>query len=87
ELDDDAWNPVAPVTRRARVNFLRAALGWLPVAVVEQDALQADRRLYQMLAAVHGNAAHSQYNALIRLLVSFERALELRLSRSRRAAA
>jgi hypothetical protein len=31
-------------------------------------------RLYAMLAEQHGNAAHSQYNALIRRLVSFERA-------------
>lgn len=31
-------------------------------------------RLYAKLAEQHGNAAHSRYNALIRLLVSFERA-------------
>jgi len=31
-------------------------------------------RLYEKLATEHGNAAHSQYNALIRRLVSFERA-------------
>jgi len=31
-------------------------------------------RLYEHLAALHGDAAHSQYNALIRRLVSFERA-------------
>ncbi len=31
-------------------------------------------RLYAMLVEEHGNAAHSQYNALIRRLVSFERA-------------
>lgn len=34
-----------------------------------------EHRLYQLLAQVYGNAAHSQYNALIRLLVSFERSL------------
>ena len=33
-------------------------------------------RLYAQLAAVHGDGAHSQYNALIRRLVSFERAAE-----------
>lgn len=33
-------------------------------------------RLYEQLAATHGDAAHSQYNALIRKLVSFERAAE-----------
>jgi hypothetical protein len=31
-------------------------------------------RLYERLVALHGDAAHSQYNALIRRLVSFERA-------------
>lgn len=35
-----------------------------------------EHRLYSLLAAEHGNAAHSKYNALIRLLVSFERAVE-----------
>ncbi|HEX2122418.1 MAG TPA: hypothetical protein VHL59_12315 [Thermoanaerobaculia bacterium] len=33
-------------------------------------------RLYEHLAASHGDGAHSQYNALIRRLVSFERAAE-----------
>ena len=33
-------------------------------------------RLYEKLASSHGDGAHSQYNALIRLLVSFERAAE-----------
>jgi hypothetical protein len=31
--------------------------------------------LYALLADKYGNAAHSQYNALLRRLVSFERAL------------
>ncbi|HEX8411179.1 MAG TPA: hypothetical protein VF883_20125 [Thermoanaerobaculia bacterium] len=35
-----------------------------------------EHRLYDQLAAVHGDDAHSQYNALIRRLVSFERAAE-----------
>ena len=35
-----------------------------------------ENRLYAMLAATHGDGAHSQYNALIRRLVSFERAAE-----------
>jgi hypothetical protein len=33
-------------------------------------------RLYQSLARENENAAHGRYNALVRLLVSFERALE-----------
>lgn len=34
----------------------------------------AEMRLYAHLASEHGAAAHSQYNALVRRLVSFERA-------------
>ena len=45
-----------------------------------EDALAADHRLYHLLGAIHGHEAHSQYNALIRQLVSFERALEQRVN-------
>lgn len=34
----------------------------------------ADVRLYGLLAERHGAAAHSRYNALIRRIVSFQRA-------------
>jgi len=37
----------------------------------------ANARLYELLAAEYGVAAHARYNALIRRLVSFERAAEL----------
>ncbi len=53
----------------------------LPPVVNAQDA---DRRLYRLLATTHGNEAHSQYNSLIRELVSFERALERRVWAGRR---
>jgi len=43
----------------------------VPVAIPDADLL-----LYAALAREHGNDAHSQYNALVRRLVSFERALE-----------
>jgi hypothetical protein len=33
-----------------------------------------EHRLYELLRSAHGDAAHSKYNALIRRLVSFERA-------------
>jgi hypothetical protein len=33
-----------------------------------------EERLYQLLRSEHGDAAHSRYNALVRRLVSFERA-------------
>lgn len=35
-----------------------------------------EHRLYAILAEQHGPAAHGRYNALVRRLVSFERALE-----------
>ena len=35
-----------------------------------------EHRLYELLAADDPDAAHSRYNALIRRLVSFERAAE-----------
>lgn len=35
-----------------------------------------ERRLYEMLRAADPDSAHSRYNALIRRLVSFERASE-----------
>jgi hypothetical protein len=35
-----------------------------------------ERRLYERLAAEDANSAHARYNALIRRLVSYERAAE-----------
>jgi hypothetical protein len=35
-----------------------------------------EHRLYQLLASENSDAAHSRYNALVRRLVSFERAAE-----------
>lgn len=35
-----------------------------------------ERRLYEILARFDSNSAHSRYNALVRRLVSFERAAE-----------
>ncbi|MEO5575495.1 MAG: hypothetical protein ABIR67_12430 [Gaiellaceae bacterium] len=36
----------------------------------------AELRLYELLRGEHGDDAHGRYNALIRRLVSFERAAE-----------
>jgi len=36
----------------------------------------AELRLYVLLQAEEGDGAHSRYNALVRRLVSFERAAE-----------
>ena len=43
---------------------------------VEDSPFFPEDRLYDLLAAIHGDGAHSQYNALIRKLVSFEHAAE-----------
>lgn len=44
----------------------------VPPAMVSEP----EHRLYEMLAAEDSDSAHSRYNALIRELVSFERAAE-----------
>lgn len=43
---------------------------------VPPSAAHPEHRFYSRLRGAHGDAAHSRYNALIRRLVSFERALE-----------
>lgn len=43
---------------------------------VPEGLHEAEHRLYLLLGERYGDGAHSQYNALIRRLVSFERALE-----------
>ena len=50
----------------------------LAFEVPEYEATEPlpEHRLYQLLATEHGDNAHSRYNALIRLLVSFTRAAE-----------
>lgn len=50
----------------------------MAVDVLESEALNADHQLYALLGREHGNEAHNRYNALLRELVSFERALEAR---------
>ena len=42
---------------------------------VSADAETPEHRLYARLQREHGRAAHSQHNALVRRLTSFERAL------------
>jgi len=50
----------------------------MEVRLSDEAALNADYELYDLLGQTHGNEAHSRYNALLRELVSFERALESR---------
>jgi hypothetical protein len=56
------------------VTIGRPRLEALGLDVPARSYDQPEHRLYRLLAADHGDAAHSQYNALIRRLVSFERA-------------
>lgn len=48
----------------------------IDVPVVQPSDEIPEHRLYQLLSTAHGNAAHSRYNALVRRLVSFERAAQ-----------
>lgn len=48
----------------------------LGLPVLPTFQLLVEHRLYQHLARVDPDSAHSRYNALIRTLVSFERAAE-----------
>lgn len=47
------------------------------LGLLEAEPLpDAEHRLYELLAAEDSDSAHSRYNALVRRLVSFERAAE-----------
>jgi hypothetical protein len=48
----------------------------LGLAIAAESPALVEHRLYERLRQAHGDAAHSRYNALVRLLVSFERAAE-----------
>lgn len=54
----------------------------LGISVPERTISDPEIRLYQKLQEVDPDAAHSRYNALIRTLVSFERAAAGRRSRA-----
>lgn len=68
----------ACLVRMARQRLVRAGL---MEASCEYD-LEAELDLYHLLSH-EGNQAHSRYKAMIRELVSFERALDHRLRRER----
>lgn len=46
------------------------------IEVADVTVADPDHRLYQLLAAEDPDSAHARYNALVRQLISFERALE-----------
>ena len=86
-LDDVAAGRESIAGELVKIGSPRLRECGVEVPVSPEDALAADHRLYHLLGAIHGREAHSQYNALLRQLVSFERALEQRVSRARRSAA
>lgn len=51
-------------------------LRWLGLYVPEANSNLPEHRLYDLLACLDSDSAHSRYNALVRRLVRFERALE-----------
>ena len=68
------------LTREALLVLVgRPRLEALGVLIPPEPAGEAapEMLLYELLTREHGDGAHSAYNALIRRLVSYERALEL----------
>lgn len=66
---------------RETVNALLVCIGaprlaGLGIAIPEDTFSNPEHRLYEVLRTLDADAAHSRYNALIRRLVSFERAAE-----------
>ena len=51
-------------------------LSRLGIRIPVRAPARVEHRLYDLLARTDPDSAHSRYNALIRLLVSFERAAE-----------
>jgi hypothetical protein len=67
--------------RRETIAALIVAIGAprlrrLGLVLPDELQTQPEHRLYDLLAQDDSNSAHSRYNALIRRLVSFERAAE-----------
>ena len=58
----------------------------VPVVARENLPTEPEHRLYAKILEENPRDAHSQYNAVVRRLVSFEHALEQRLGRQRRRA-
>lgn len=86
-LQDLAARTVSEALFLVRIASPRLRRCGVPVQVSSEEALAADHELYLLLARKHGNEAHSRYNALLRELVSFERALEQQVARAARQAA
>ena len=65
---------------RVTVESLLVSIGATRVSAagfdVHEPLTDADHRLYALLSEGDSNTAHGRYNALVRRLVSFERAAE-----------
>jgi hypothetical protein len=64
------------LVRIGRPRLERLGLELPPDTPMKSDDDLPEHRLYHLLAATDPDSAHSRYNALIRRLVSFERAAE-----------
>ncbi len=73
-LDDLALGRTADASLLVSIGAPRLLRLGLLIPRIEEGS--AEHRLYERLAESDPEAAHSRYNALIRLLVSFERAAE-----------
>ena len=77
-LDDLAQRRVSVAACLVKIASPRMRRCGMEMLISDDEALNADRELYALLGHEHGKEAHSRYNALLRELVSFERALEAR---------
>ena len=77
-LDDLAERRVSVAACLVKIASPKMRRCGLEMLLSDDEALNADHELYALLGHKHGNEAHSKYNALLRELVSFERALEAR---------
>ena len=73
-LDDLAQGIESPQALLVAIGAPR--LRRMGVPVPEHPFTSPEHRLYHHLAQANPDAAHARYNALIRRLVSFERAVE-----------
>jgi hypothetical protein len=70
----------ACLVRMARPRLIKA--GMMSASPLHDDGAELD--LYQLISSSEGDRAFSRYNALVRELISFEHALDHRMSSPRR---
>jgi uncharacterized Zn-binding protein involved in type VI secretion len=82
-LDDLAHHRASVEACLVKIGSPKLRRCGVAIAASDEETLNADHELYALLSREHGNDAHRRYNALLRELVSFERALEARHRRTR----